>query len=138
MKRNWKSSVITYSVAASLLASMSASVSPAYAASNVKSSSVETTSVKKVNLFKRVSSNSQTVGIANKLLNNELYVNSNWAPYKFNGKLTWKENPYKDDTWSFLFSKSRYGWLLDDCLRADSFSKILRKSTVVHRKLDEC
>ncbi|MGG0510573.1 heparinase II/III family protein [Priestia megaterium] len=103
MKRNWKSSVITYSVAASLLVSMSASVSPAYAASNAKSSSAETPSVKKVNLFKRVSSNSQTVGIANKLLNNELYVNSNWAPYKFNGKLTWKENPYKDDTWSFYF-----------------------------------
>lgn len=54
-------------------------------------------------IFKRSTPNAQSIEIANKIINNELYVNRAWPPYKFNGKLTWKEDPYKDQTWSFYF-----------------------------------
>lgn len=128
MKRNWKSFVITCSVASSLLVSMSASVSPAYAAANAKSSSVQVAAAKKISIFKRVSSNSQTVGIADKLMRDELYVNTIWPTYKFNGKLTWKENPYKDDSWSFYFQSLDMVGYLTNAYEQTHSQKYLEKA----------
>ncbi|MDW4508222.1 heparinase II/III family protein [Priestia megaterium] len=128
MKRNWKSFVITCSVASSLLVSMSASVSPAYAAANAKSSSVQVAVAKKISIFKRVSSNSQTVGIADKLMRDELYVNTIWPTYKFNGKLTWKENPYKDDSWSFYFQSLDMVGYLTNAYEQTHSQKYLEKA----------
>lgn len=128
MKRNWKSFVITCSVASSLLVSMSASVSPAYAAANSKSSSIQVTVAKKISIFKRVSSNSQTVGIADKLMRDELYVNTIWPTYKFNGKLTWKENPYKDDSWSFYFQSLDMVGYLTNAYEQTHSQKYLEKA----------
>ncbi|PEC45847.1 hypothetical protein CON11_11560 [Priestia megaterium] len=128
MKRNWKSFVITCSVASSLLVSMSASVSPAYAAANAKSPSVQVAAAKKISIFKRVSSNSQTVGIADKLMRDELYVNTIWPTYKFNGKLTWKENPYKDDSWSFYFQSLDMVGYLTNAYEQTHSQKYLEKA----------
>ncbi|WP_144631461.1 alginate lyase family protein [Priestia megaterium] len=128
MKRNWKSFVIICSVASSLLVSMSASVSPAYAAANAKSSSVQVAAAKKISIFKRVSSNSQTVGIADKLMRDELYVNTIWPTYKFNGKLTWKENPYKDDSWSFYFQSLDMVGYLTNAYEQTHSQKYLEKA----------
>ncbi|SUV02200.1 Heparinase II/III [Priestia megaterium] len=128
MKRNWKSFVITCSVASSLLVSMSASVSPAYGAANAKSSSVQVAAAKKISIFKRVSSNSQTVGIADKLMRDELYVNTIWPTYKFNGKLTWKENPYKDDSWSFYFQSLDMVGYLTNAYEQTHSQKYLEKA----------
>ncbi|MGU3395345.1 alginate lyase family protein [Priestia sp. D51] len=128
MKRNWKSFVITCFVASSLLVSMSASVSPAYAAANAKSSSVQVAAAKKISIFKRVSSNSQTVGIADKLMRDELYVNTIWPTYKFNGKLTWKENPYKDDSWSFYFQSLDMVGYLTNAYEQTHSQKYLEKA----------
>ncbi|MEB2289935.1 alginate lyase family protein [Priestia megaterium] len=128
MKRNWKSFVITCSVASSLLVSMSASVSPAYAAANAKSSSVQVAAAKKISIFKRVNSNSQTVGIADKLMRDELYVNTIWPTYKFNGKLTWKENPYKDDSWSFYFQSLDMVGYLTNAYEQTHSQKYLEKA----------
>ncbi|MEQ7803124.1 hypothetical protein C2I27_19930 [Priestia megaterium] len=128
MKRNWKSFVITCSIASSLLVSMSASVSPAYGAANAKSSSVQVAAAKKISIFKRVSSNSQTVGIADKLMRDELYVNTIWPTYKFNGKLTWKENPYKDDSWSFYFQSLDMVGYLTNAYEQTHSQKYLEKA----------
>lgn len=128
MKRNWKSFVITCSVASSLLVSMSASVSPAYGAANAKSSSVQVAAAKKISIFKRVSSNSQTVGIADKLMRDKLYVNTIWPTYKFNGKLTWKENPYKDDSWSFYFQSLDMVGYLTNAYEQTHSQKYLEKA----------
>ncbi|MFE7821633.1 alginate lyase family protein [Priestia megaterium] len=128
MKRNWKNFVITCSVSSSLLVSMSASVNPAYAAANAKSSSVQVAAAKKISIFKRVSSNSQTVGIADKLMRDELYVNTIWPTYKFNGKLTWKENPYKDDSWSFYFQSLDMVGYLTNAYEQTHSQKYLEKA----------
>jgi hypothetical protein len=65
-------------------------------------------------IFKRVDPNSKSINIGNELLNNELYVSSIYPVYKFNGKLTWKENPYNDQTWCFYFqSLDMVGYLMN-------------------------
>ncbi|WP_181903691.1 alginate lyase family protein [Priestia megaterium] len=107
---------------------MSASVSPAYGAANAKSSSVQVAAAKKISIFKRVSSNSQTVGIADKLMRDELYVNTIWPTYKFNGKLTWKENPYKDDSWSFYFQSLDMVGYLTNAYEQTHSQKYLEKA----------
>ncbi|WP_416729814.1 alginate lyase family protein [Fictibacillus sp. JL2B1089] len=65
-------------------------------------------------IFKRIQPHSKSVVIGNKLLNNELYVNSIWPSYPFSGHLTWKENPYNDSTWCFYYhSLDMVGYLMN-------------------------
>lgn len=54
-------------------------------------------------IFKRSNPNSNSSDIADMILQNNLYVNPIWKPYKFTGELTWKEDPYNDQTWRFYF-----------------------------------
>lgn len=59
----------------------------------------DTTSI----IFKRSNPNSKSSKIADMILQNNLYVNPIWKLYQFTGELTWKEDPYNDQTWRFYF-----------------------------------
>ncbi|MBN3553979.1 alginate lyase family protein [Fictibacillus nanhaiensis] len=84
----------------------------------ISSSATANTIIKNNNneimIFKRIQPNNKSIIIGNQLLNNELYVNSIWPAHKFNGSLTWKENPYNDSTWCFYFhSLDMVGYLMN-------------------------
>lgn len=65
-------------------------------------------------IFKRTASSTKSIHIADKILNNQLYVSSIWPAYPFKGSLTWKENPYHDPSWCFYFhSLDTVGYLMN-------------------------
>ncbi len=75
---------------------------------------IKQASSKELLIFKRIQPNSNSINIANKLVNNQLYVNKIWPTYTFKGSLTWKEDPFKDETWRFYYhSLDMVGYLMN-------------------------
>ena len=65
-------------------------------------------------IFKRTQPNSNSIKVGDQLLNDELYVNSIWPTYPIKNRLTWKEDPYDDKTWTFYFhSLDMVGYLMN-------------------------
>lgn len=79
-------------------------------------------------LFKRTEPNSSTLEIAEKIMNNEIYLFKNWKPYKFDGELTWDEDPYNDRTWKFYLHEIRMVSFLVNAYELNRNEKYLEKA----------
>lgn len=86
----------------------------AFAASESTNPIVEQAAPQELFIFTRTQPNSNSVTIGDRLVNNQLYVNSIWPTYTFTDSLTWKEDPYKDVSWRFYFhSLDMVGYLIN-------------------------
>jgi hypothetical protein len=52
-------------------------------------------------IFKRRNPDKITIEMANMIMDNSLHMFRFWKPYKFEGDLSWTEDPYNDKTWCF-------------------------------------
>ena len=103
--KKWQTNLLIWSIACALILSI-VPLDVTHAASESADSTVM--------IFKRIQPNSNSINIGNKLVNNELYVNSIWPTYTFTDSLTWKEDPYNDRTWCFYFhSLDMVGYLMN-------------------------
>ena len=116
MNKKWKTTLLIYTIACIVLLATLFPLDLAYAASETATESTGSIIQQAGSLliFKRTQPNSNSITIADKLVNNELYVNSIWPTYPFTDQLTWRENPYNDESWVFyLHSLDLVGFLMN-------------------------
>ena len=115
MNKKLKSNLILCSITAfTLIFSTSIPLERTDAAANKIHSTMKQAASQPLLIFKRTQPNSNSIKIGDQLLNNQLYVNSIWPAYTPKNKLTWKENPYHDKTWTFYFhSLDMVGYLMN-------------------------
>lgn len=120
MNKKWKTTLLICTIACTVLLAALLPLEFAYAATEaVSDAAAESTDsiiqqAGSLLIFKRTQPNSNSVTIADKLVNNELYVNSIWPTYPYTEQLTWRENPYDDESWVFyLHSLDLVGFLMN-------------------------
>ncbi len=116
MNKKWKTTLLISTIACVVLLATLFPLDLAYAASETATESTDSIIQQAGSLliFKRTQPNSNSITIADKLVNNELYVNSIWPTYPFTDQLTWRENPYNDESWVFyLHSLDLVGFLMN-------------------------
>jgi hypothetical protein len=79
-------------------------------------------------ILRRFNSETQSLKAAGRILNDEIYVGSSFAPYSSQGPIHWNENPYRDETWCFYFQSMDMIGHLANAYEVTSDEKYLHKA----------
>jgi hypothetical protein len=88
-------------------------------------------------LVKRTYPNAATMSVAQKVMDNQIVLLSHWAPYKFTDGLTWKENPYNNNSWQLYFQGLLHvSYLLNACEQQNDVAFLNKATWYIQSWLD--
>lgn len=78
-------------------------------------------------IIKRKSTNSKTIGIADQILKNQIYIERYWEPVEII-QPTWLEDPYNDDSWKLYYQSLDFVSYLINAYEVTGEIKYLEKA----------